>query len=189
MSTIAKLRARITEGYKKSPVVTAVLIVLTVIVILWAVKKLAIMLGLKESRMTAGIGNFEIPGENPVWYPGSVNAGEWGSMDSPLTPQQLGVFLPQYNRDYQIAMAKHAASREGMASGADGGACGGGWEPAAIAEAQGLEVAQGLERVPLIAAMAADKRLRAAGGNVQNLSKYDTKSEIADLWLGELANK
>jgi hypothetical protein len=56
-------------------------------------------------HFTPGIGNFEIPGNNSLWFLGGQDAGSGGSLERPLTPAQMGVYIPTLNRDFQRKVA------------------------------------------------------------------------------------
>jgi hypothetical protein len=111
----------------------------------------------RRDRMTAGIGNMEISGNNPVWWVGSAATGGLFATD-PVTPQQLAPYMPQFNRRYQqeaarqrqaeaVADVLRAEAARGKKDKFDtGGICNEEWDPAAVAELQGLGAAQAVAR-------------------------------------------
>lgn len=132
-------------------IAAAVLVVLAVVLMLVRYRH-------TKNGYTAGIGNFEIPGENPDWWFGGVDAGLYGDMGAPLTPQQASVIFPQLRRQNQIAAAKRrrrmqearaivkaSGTKSKFASDPSSpdfdwasAVCGEPWDPAAVAESQAL---------------------------------------------------
>jgi hypothetical protein len=59
----------------------------------------------KGGHFTPGIGNFELAGNNPIWWLGGMDAGSGGSLSNDVTPAQMGVYVPTLNRSVQRKMA------------------------------------------------------------------------------------
>ena len=56
---------------------------------------------LKRGFLTPGIGNFELAGNNPLWWFGNADAGSGGSLARETTPQQMSIYMPKFRRSVQ----------------------------------------------------------------------------------------
>jgi len=90
--------------------------------------------------------NLNINGNNPMWYLGNMDAGNWGPIHREPTAYNVAAYEPGWRGD---AMRGRGGRREGYDSGSGAmvspfpavgpaQACGRGWDPAASAEAQAL---------------------------------------------------
>ena len=129
------------------PMATALLIaVLVILIIVLGVyvahyKKLATKSGFRVG--IAPYNNLNINGNNPMWYLGSMDAGNWGPVHRDATDYNVALYEPSWRGDAQ----RGRRQREGMSNGAMASpypqvgpaqVCGRGWDPAASAEAQAL---------------------------------------------------
>jgi hypothetical protein len=209
---------KLTESVRRNPVRTAaVLAVLTVLIVVLIVKTKVYKARLDECRgkngfLTPGIGNFEIPGMNPIWWRGSMATGGLFERD-PVTPQQMAAYEPRFRRDVQRRMArqrqwnalKQALGRkkkkekmhnppcsraefqsvddEGNAICLEPGeawtsGCVAGWDPAAVAETEGLSAAGGLDDTD----SPGEDRIRSAVNAVYDTEDGQTEAQIAEMY-------
>ncbi len=102
---------RFTDALQRKPTRTAVLmgalVVLCVVAALRCVKYGTLWreCAIKRGFLTAGTG-FGTSG----WYFGSGDAGSGGSLARDTTAQQLGVYMPAFNRNAQLAAARRSRS-------------------------------------------------------------------------------
>lgn len=210
-------REKVIESVRRHPGRTAVVLaVLTVLIIVLVVKTKIYKAQWDECRgkngfLTPGIGNFEIPGMNPLWWYGSAATGGLFEHD-PVTPQQMSVYEPRFRRSVQRRMARQRqlnalkaaaagkkkekmhnppCSRAEFQSVDDEGnaiclepgeawtsGCVAGWDPAAVAETEGLSAAGGLDEQSMVA----ENRLVEAANAVYDTEDGLTEAQIAELY-------
>lgn len=166
---------------------------------------------LKRGFLTAGVGNFEMAGNSPLWWMGNGDAGMGGSVGRASTPQELAAYMPQFRRSVQkrairakaaAAAALDADHRKKLAqtlgeghvadhmlvgkagvgvagpAGPATGGCARPWEPAAVAEVEGLTAAQAMDTP----AEATRTLNRVIGGTVNDTQEDTTTAEIARMY-------
>jgi hypothetical protein len=125
-------------------VVIAVLVLLVLVLGYWVMHYRAELS--KAGGFRVGIApynNLNINGNNPMWYLGSMDAGNWGPMHRDATAYNVAAYEPSWRGDAMRGQQR----REGLHNGSGGGVfpqvgpavpCARGWDPAASAEAQAL---------------------------------------------------
>ena len=110
--------------------------------------------------------NLNMGGNNPMWYLGSMDAGNWGPVHRDATAYNVAAYEPSWRGDARRGM-RRGGRREGLDAGAPAGEvaapaaapeqqspfpqvgprayCGRGWDPAASAEAQALATVGSLQ--------------------------------------------
>lgn len=138
------------------PMATAIVIavlILLVLVLGWYVMYYRAKIA-KAHGFRVGIApynNLNINGNNPMWYLGSMDAGNWGPVHREATDYNVAAWEPSWRGDAQRGRARREGLEAGEAASGPSSqsaapfpqvgpaqVCNRGWDPAASAEAQAL---------------------------------------------------